>query len=251
MSSTKQGQNQSAKVIRQGSFLVIASLAVNVMNLAYRIPITRLWGDQGMGIYSDAYQIYTYFLVLASYGIPATMSKMISERLARKEYRNAQTVFKCAAKVVTVVGLVSMLIMMAFNKVIATAVYNNPLASRPIFFLGPTVLIVALTSVISGFFQGRTNMQPTSISVVVEGAIHAIVSVLLAYTLMGYGIDWSVTGGIFGRGMSSTWITISVPWRSWASVTGFIKDPARQKAKLLCRMKRSKKKKTSLRKCLS
>lgn len=198
MSSTKQGQNQSAKVIRQGSFLVIASLAVNVMNLAYRIPITRLWGDQGMGIYSDAYQIYTYFLVLASYGIPATMSKMISERLARKEYRNAQTVFKCAAKVVTVVGLVSMLIMMAFNKVIATAVYNNPLASRPIFFLGPTVLIVALTSVISGFFQGRTNMQPTSISVVVEGAIHAIVSVLLAYTLMGYGSDWSVTGGIFG-----------------------------------------------------
>ena len=141
MSSTK--KSQSANVIRQGSFLVIASLAVNIMNLAYRIPITRLWGDQGMGIYSDAYQIYTYFLVLASYGIPATMSKMISERLARKEYRNAQTVFKCAAKVVTVVGLVSMLIMMAFNKVIATAVYNNPLASRPIFFLGPTVLIVA------------------------------------------------------------------------------------------------------------
>ena len=73
--------------------MVASSLIVRIMGLLYRIPITNLWGDQGLGTYGDAYQVYSFFLVFACFSIPAMMSKMMGERLATGQYANAAKVF--------------------------------------------------------------------------------------------------------------------------------------------------------------
>ena len=63
-------KNTTKNLIKQGSILVVASLIVRIMGLVYRIPITNLWGDHGLGTYGDAYQVYNFFLVFASFSIP-------------------------------------------------------------------------------------------------------------------------------------------------------------------------------------
>lgn len=201
--SQEQLSTTGSAIIRQGTFLAVSSLLVRAMNIFYRIPVTNLWGDQGLGTYSDAYQIYSYFLVLASFSIPSTLARMISERLARKQYRSVEKIMRLALKVVLVIGGASMLVMMLFCRVIANGFLNNPDAARPIFFLGPTVLICSFMSLISGYFQGRNNMLPCSIATVLEGVVHAVLAVGLAYVLYPVSLGWSVTGAILGTGIGA------------------------------------------------
>ena len=103
-------KNTTKNLIKQGSILVVASLIVRIMGLVYRIPITNLWGDHGLGTYGDAYQVYNFFLVFASFSIPTMMSKVMGERMAKKHYANAKKVFVLALLLVGGIGLFCMLL---------------------------------------------------------------------------------------------------------------------------------------------
>ncbi len=196
-------ENTTKNLIKQGSILVASSMIVRIMGLLYRIPITNLWGDQGLGTYGDAYQVYSFFLVFACFSIPAMMSKMMGERLATGQFANARKVFRCAMILVGSIGLACMLIMWFGCDWIAVTMYNNPDAAEGIRFLGPTIWIVSLMSVVRGYFQGMNNMKPTAISEVIEGLLHAVFSVVLAFVMFSMGINWSVTGGILGTGIGA------------------------------------------------
>lgn len=196
-------KNTTKNLIKQGSILVASSLIVRIMGLLYRIPITNLWGDQGLGTYGDAYQVYSFFLVFACFSIPAMMSKMMGERLATGQYANAAKVFRCALILVGSIGLACMLVMWFGCDWIAIKLYNNPDAAEGIRYLGPTIWIVSLMSVVRGYFQGMNDMRPTAISEIIEGFLHAVFSVVLAFLMFSMGINWSVTGGILGTGIGA------------------------------------------------
>ena len=195
--------NSTKNMIRQGSFLVASQFIVRLINLLYRIPVTNLWGDKGLGIYSDAYQVYGFFLVFASISIPTVLSKMVGERIATRRYADVKKVLKLSVFLVGGIGFVSMIIMMAFGRLLASGIFLNPEATKPMQFLGPTVFICSLMSVLRGYFQGLNDMKPTAVSEVIEGLLHAVFAVVLAFILNPFGIEWSVTGGIIGTGIGA------------------------------------------------
>lgn len=195
--------SSTKNLIRQGSFLVASQFIVRLINLLYRIPVTNLWGDKGLGIYSDAYQVYGFFLVFASISIPTVISKMVGERIATGRYADVKKVLSLATLLVGGIGFVSMLIMLLGGHFIAITFFSNPEATRPMQYLGPTVLICSLMSVLRGYFQGLNDMKPTAVSEVIEGLLHAVFAVVLAFLLNPFGMEWSVTGGIIGTGIGA------------------------------------------------
>lgn len=95
----------------QGSILAAASLIVRMIGLIYRIPMTRIIGDEGMGLYTIAYEIYGLALILSSYSLPIAVSKLISAKNIKREYKNSYRIFICAMGFALVVGLVSTLVL--------------------------------------------------------------------------------------------------------------------------------------------
>lgn len=79
-----------------GSILAMAGILVRVIGMFYRIPLMNIIGSEGNGIYSVAFNIYNIALVLSSYGLPMAVSKLISERIAKEEYRNAKKLFRAS-----------------------------------------------------------------------------------------------------------------------------------------------------------
>lgn len=71
-------------------------------------------------MYAMAYQIYNFFYIVSAFGVPTTLSKMLGERIALKEYANARQVFKVALVFVSSVGLICALILWFGNSYIAT-----------------------------------------------------------------------------------------------------------------------------------
>ncbi len=168
----------------QGSILAVASLIVRIIGLLYRIPMTRIIGDEGMGLYSIAYELYGLALILSSYSLPLAVSKLVAAKTINKEHRSTYRIFVSAMAFALVIGLASFLILFFGANFFANVVNNDPNVVLPIKVLSPTLFVFAIMGVFRGFYQGKNTMIPTAISQVIEQIINAIVSIAAAYYLM-------------------------------------------------------------------
>lgn len=73
---------------------MIAAMISKVIGLLYKSPLSDIIGSLGMGYTSLAQNAYMILLMIASFSIPQAVSKLISERIALKDYRNAHKFFK-------------------------------------------------------------------------------------------------------------------------------------------------------------
>ena len=89
-------QRNGRNLIVQGSVLAIASLIVRLIGIVYRIPLTNIVGNEGMGYYGFAFEVYQILVILATNAVPVAVSKLTAARVARHEYKNAQAIFKCS-----------------------------------------------------------------------------------------------------------------------------------------------------------
>ena len=96
MDSNKTNENSKKGLFVQAGILAIAGVISRVIGLLYTSPLAAIIGDEGNGYYATAYNVYTIVLLVSAYSIPSAMSKIISGKLAVKEYRNAHRIFKCA-----------------------------------------------------------------------------------------------------------------------------------------------------------
>ena len=88
----------------QGTILAVAGIIVRLIGILYRVPMTNIIGDEGMGYYSTAFNVYNIMLILSSYSLPLAVSKMVAARLAKGQYRNMNRVLRAALVYATVVG---------------------------------------------------------------------------------------------------------------------------------------------------
>lgn len=202
MSAKKTNKDKKGSFIIQASVLAAASLIVRFIGFLYRLPLTELIGDRGNAIYSAGYYIYTFLLILSSAGLPAAISRLVSTRIAKGEYRNAQKIFRVSMIFAGVAGAIGMLVLFFFAEPIAKMV-DSPNSVYCLQTLAPTLLIVGVMSVYRGYLQGMNIMTPTAVSQIFEQVFNAVFSVYLAWVLVKQSIPLGAAGGTAGTGIGA------------------------------------------------
>ena len=179
----KNKKSESNDFLIQGAILAIAGIFVRLIGLAYRVPLLRIIGAEGMGYYSTAYNLYAIILLLSSYSLPLAVSKMVSARIAKNEYRNAGKILRAALIYATIVGGIGFGIIFFGADYFASSLYQIPPAKYALKSLAPTIWIMAYLGVLRGYFQGHSTMVPTALSQIFEQIVNAAVSVGAAYYL--------------------------------------------------------------------
>ena len=203
-------RKRAGSFVKQAAILAAAGLLVRFLGFVYRFPLTNMIGDTGNAIYAGGYYIYTFLLILSSAGLPAAISKMVSERLALRQYRNAHRVFQAALATSTTLGVIFAVLMGVFARQLA-ALIDIPDSYYSLLTLCPTLVIVAIMSVFRGYFQGMRTMVPTAISQVIEQIFNAFFSVYLAWLLLyknvpegqTKNIPLAAAGGTMGTGIGA------------------------------------------------
>lgn len=202
MSAKKTNKDKKGSFIIQASVLAAASLIVRFIGFLYRLPLTELIGDRGNAIYSAGYYIYTFLLILSSAGLPAAISRLVSTRIAKGEYRNAQKIFRVSMIFAGAAGAIGMLVLFFFAEPIAKMV-DSPNSVYCLQTLAPTLLIVGVMSVYRGYLQGMNIMTPTAVSQIFEQVFNAVFSVYLAWVLVKQSIPLGAAGGTAGTGIGA------------------------------------------------
>lgn len=167
--------------VMQAGILALAGIIVRIIGLLYKSPLNAIIGDLGAGYYSTAYNMYTIILLISSYSIPSAIAKVISQKLALNQYKNAQKLFYGALIYVIVVGGLASILTYIFAPVLAKGQ-----AAVVLKVFVPTIFLSGLLGVFRGYFQARKNMVPTSVSQILEQIANAGVSILAAYLFMKF-----------------------------------------------------------------
>ena len=98
------GKKNDNTLVKNASFLMIAALISKIIGMLYKSPLSNTLGNNSMGLFNYAQNVYFILLMIASFSIPQAVSKIMAEKLAFKRYRDAQKVFHCALLYVIIMG---------------------------------------------------------------------------------------------------------------------------------------------------
>lgn len=191
-------------LIKNASVLMIASIISRVIGLIYRRPLGEVLGPVGLGYYGYASNLYSILLLISSYSIPMAVSKIVSERLALRQYKNAGKVFRGALIYAAIVGGATALVAFFAGRFLLPVNQQNAVPALQV--LAPTIFLSAILGVFRGYFQAHQNMTPTSVSQILEQIMNAIVSIAAAVLLInsfappGEEAVYGAVGGTLGTG---------------------------------------------------
>ena len=171
---------------------MMAAMISKIIGLLYKSPLSSIIGSLGMGYNSLAQNAYMILLMIASFSIPQAVSKLISERIALRDYKNAQKIFKGAMLYAVVVGGAVGLFCLFGAKLIIPS--NQPDAVLALQILAPTIFLSGILGVYRGYFQAYRNMMPTSVSQILEQVFNAIVSLGAAWLFIDMFSDGTEQG---------------------------------------------------------
>ncbi len=171
-------------LLLQGSILAIAGILVRFIGLLYKVPMIRILGQEGIGYYNTAYEIYNIGLILSSYSLPLAMSKLIAARRVRRQYQDIRRVFFSGLTVSAAAGGLMTLLLLLGGDFITMVICKSPSSALPLKVMAPTIFVFSIMGVIRGYFQGQGNMVPTSVSQIIEQVVHAAVSIAASYAFM-------------------------------------------------------------------
>ena len=182
--------------LRNAAILSLGGIVVRTLGAVYRIPLARLIGDEGMGLYQMAYPIYSMLLAISLTGPPIAVAKMVAERVAQRDYKSAHRIFKLALAMLSLVGLAITLILLLTAQRFASTL-GDPRSYYALLAMVPAIFFVSIMSAFRGYFQGLQDMIPYAMSQVIEQVARVAVALGLGIYLLqtGYALE-IVAGGV-------------------------------------------------------
>jgi stage V sporulation protein B len=182
------------------TILSAAGIITKLLGVLYVPFVTLILGNYGNGIREQGFKLYELVYVITNTGIPIALSKIISEQLASSRYRLSYKTLRVSAVLLASAGLFTSLLTVVLAGPMSELMYS-PESYLAILALAPAVLFTSISCIFRGYFQGRSNMVPTSVSQIIEQAVNAVLAVLLSWLMYKYGIKIAAGQGLAGDAM--------------------------------------------------
>ena len=187
---TKNINMKKNNMIIDAVILAAGVLLAKGFSAVYRIVLTRILGGAGIGVYQLIFPIYSLFVVLSSAGLPMAVSKIIA-----KNVENKNIVLKKCMKYILIISFVLSLILVFFSKPFAKLQQMEEIYICYLI-LAPSIILIGVSSVYKGYFQGVNDFTPSAISNILEQLFKLLLGLILSLYLIKLGIIYAVIGAI-------------------------------------------------------
>ena len=168
--------------------LMLGGLITKILGFIIKIIYTRMVGTEAISLYSLVTPTYSLLLTIATLSLPIVISKLISENKERSLKILAN------ATVITIILNIITITLIYFTKDLIANVLHDKRASILIMAMSLTFPFVSISSILKGYFFGKQNMIPNTISNIIEQIVRIILIYLFIPSLVVKGITESVMG---------------------------------------------------------
>lgn len=190
-------KNQS--FLQGAMILSVSMLAVKLMGMLFKTLFANIVDPVGNGMFTIAYNVYEPLFMLATAGFPIAISRMVSESVAKKRYRDVRQLHSVSVPFLTLTGFICF-IGMVFGGVLYAQAIESSESKYAIACLAPTILFGCLMSIYRGHFEGTRNMIPTAVSEIIEATIKLFVGLTLASVVYNnVSVEYVNQGTVLGN----------------------------------------------------
>lgn len=187
---------------KNAAVLGFAGILVKILGAIYRVPITAMITDVGLGYYQAAYPIYEIMLAISTAGLPVAVATMVSKFVANGEYKKSEKTMKTSFILMSILGIVLATVIF-FGSNYLIEIYKNPGAYYAMVALVPAMVFSPMLASLRGYYQGRQIMTPTAISQIIVQFFRLISGLLFCYLLLSKGYEFAAGGASLGSGVGA------------------------------------------------
>ena len=182
--------SQQQQMLRGTAWLTAGNFISRLLGAIYIIP-WYIWmgkhGAEANGLFTMGYNIYAWFLLISTAGIPVAVAKQVAKYNTIDQREHSFTLIREFLKFMLLLGAVFGVIMYLLSPLFASLSGGGKDLIPIMQSLSWAVLIFPSMSVIRGFFQGFNNLKPYAISQVAEQLIRIIWMLLATFFIMNFG----------------------------------------------------------------
>ncbi len=175
--------------IKSTIILMIAGLITKLLGMIIKISLTRAISSKGIGIYSLVLPTFNLFITLCSMGIPIAISKLISE----KKYNNKKMVLSILP-LILLFNIFLIILLLVISPIISNALLKNKNTYYPLICIGFTLPFICISSILKGYFFGKEEMIPSSLSNITEQITRLLLTIYLIPKITKYGLNIAISG---------------------------------------------------------
>lgn len=163
-------QKRPAARVQQGFLhgafiLMFGVLLVKAIGALFKIPLSSIITEDGMGYFSTAYSFFNVLFSLSTVGFPVAVARLTAAEDALGHFRDVRQIKAAALPVFSVIGVLCALLMASFAP-LYTHLVQSPGALFSMLALAPCAALCSISSVYRGYFEGLRNMLPISLGAV-------------------------------------------------------------------------------------
>ena len=187
---SNENNHQQAQMLRGTAWLTASNFISRLLGAIYIIPWYIWMGTyaaKANGLFTMGYNIYAWFLLISTAGIPVAVAKQVAKYNTMKEEEHSFALIRSFLGFMTGLGLVFALVLYLFAPWLADLSGVGKDLIPIMQSLAWAVLIFPSMSVIRGFFQGMNNLRPYAMSQIAEQVIRVIWMLLATFIIMKLG----------------------------------------------------------------
>jgi stage V sporulation protein B len=191
--------NLSKQSFIHGTMILLAAGIMNrILGFIPRITLPRVIGAEGVGLYQMGWPFLIVILTFITGGIPIAVAKLVAEAEAENNESRIRSILKISLCLSFALGVFFTILCLAASTWITEHLLTDSRVYLTFLCMSPIILIVAIASVIRGYFQGKHNMIPTAVSQIVETLVRIVMVLFFAYFMLPYGIEFAAAGAMIG-----------------------------------------------------
>jgi stage V sporulation protein B len=185
-----------SKFLKGTFILLIAGFITRILGFINRIVIARSIGEEGVGLYMMAYPTFILVVTLTQMGLPVAISKNIAEAEAKGNYAEIKKILVVSLAITITLSLIFTPALILLAPLLSTTLFTDPRTYYPLVAIAPVIPVIAISSVLRGYFQGRQNMRPSALSQVLEQLVRITFIAVMTKAFLPYGIEYAAAAAM-------------------------------------------------------
>jgi len=143
--------------------LLVGGFITKIFGFIIRILFTRIVGTEGMALYTIVMPTYSLFVTIATFALPISISKLVSENKIRSKRIVFSTMF-----FILFFEAFLILFLLFCSPFIANTLLHQDKVTPLLFACVFTLPFISLSSILKGYFLGKLKVAPNTISNIFE-----------------------------------------------------------------------------------
>ncbi len=148
--------------------LFISNLIVRLLGFLYKIFLSRVMGDVGLGIYHMIFNFLMICIALTTTGIPTALSCLVAKKNALNSKKDANIFFISTLYVAFFISLFISLIVSVCSNYLSLRLLKNESLNLFVLSICPAIVLITISNVFRGYFYGIKKVMVPAIGQVIE-----------------------------------------------------------------------------------